>query len=31
MSSRIPSFDDAELGDLVVPDDAAAQWADRVH
>ena len=31
MSSRIPSFDDAELGDLAVPDDAAAQWADRVH
>ena len=31
MSSRIPSFDDAELGDLAVPDDAAAQWADRVQ
>src|SRR3954465_15613413 len=31
MSSRIPSFEDAELGDLAVPDGAAAQWADRVH
>ena len=31
MTSRIPSFTDADLGDLTVPDDAAQQWADRLR